>query len=1198
MSSLADQVADNLLVRKAEREVSRATSAAYRSFLDEIVAAVRQGEDVTADVWERAVDVDLLPALREVFARAYDTQATALRDTLSAATPRTSTEARENAERYLRTVRNRLLDIPDDLFRTLRRSLAEGIAASESDEELAARVRALVDVPVRANRIARTETTPALNAGRLQAARAVARETGVSTRGWAKEWVSMQDERVRHTHALADGQTVPLNRHFRVGEHSGRYPGDPRLPPGETINCRCTLRIEARGSLTAAGADDSHDGAVIVALPHEADPIRNVGEEDKHLTLCWMGDSTESTADHGLIRDALKTVAAHTDPFNATVTKTGSLGDDGAHVAFLDPGAPTRVRDLLLAQQPIQEAVGSVQQFPNYTPHVTLSYDDAPDYDGTVTFDRLALWWGDNHGDIYPLGSNGVASTSTGQEYAMDDDTDYGDLDPETSIPWHGVLAPEAVMSGDRRKFSEGALSFRDLPVPLHYQDATASGHDGAVRVANILQATRADQDGTPLIRAWGMFDTHETADEAIRQIAKQMLRGVSVDVDSAEFSFEDEFGNDVGDKSPMEVPNPVMVLTAGRVSGATLCSIPAFQEAYVALGPPPEEWGFSVDGELAAWVESDIEDVLAEADTYATVEFAISDKPWSDFTQADYTDEQWKRACVLDKGEGEGKQRYGLPIREPSGALNRNAVHAAAGRFNQVHASDEAKAKAARALRGAYRTLKEDPPEVLTAAGGRPRDDLLDSDEVPGQRGEGGGKPRVSTKPWSDFSIDDYTDEQWARATALHYKAGYSANKKDHALPYREPNGAFNVEGARKAAGDYPDIKASGEAKAAARRRLQHAFDIIGEDPPAAIARSAEEKTSGQVEEFLVDDSGIPGVMPKKLKAYWTHGEGAAKIAWGTGGDFERCRTNLAAYVPTHMLSGLCAKLHKAATGTWPGRGQPHALDDGIAGPALTSRCEPCEAGLTASASVSSDFVSPRFDRLTPLTVTPDDRVFGHLAGWGTCHIGFDGVCVTPPQSSSDYAYFHTGEVRTGDDWKIAVGHITMGTGHAAASLRAAPAMEHYDNTGCVVADVCAGEDEFGIWVAGRLRPGVTSEQKAALAAAALSGDWRRVGGSMELVAALAVNVPGFPIPRLRAAMEDHKPAALVASGIVTGTGPASGSVTEPESIGRAIGDFLRRQRRAEAARATVDAEARHARRLRARAAVEAVLAAGEGGQ
>lgn len=584
---------------------------------------------------------------------------------------------------------------------------------------------------------------------------------------------------------------------------------------------------------------------------------------------------------------------------------------------------------------------------------------------------------------------------STGGDTITEEQAAQG-LEP-VAVPWHGVLAPEGILSGDRRKFAKDSLRHRELPLPLMYQDATAEGHDGAVRVANIQGMQRANG----LIRAWGVFDTSDNADEAVRQIATEMLRGVSVDVDEADFSFEDANGNPLDMTDPLALDeNPVMVVTDGRISGATLVSIPAFQEAFVALGPPPEDWAVqSVDA-------TQTEQPEYAGQTRVTFE-TVSDKPWSDFTQADYSDEQWYAATVLHKnGSSRAKADNGLPIREPSGTLNRNGVHAAAARFNQVDAPAAAKSSAKAALRGAYKALGEEPPDVIANAG--------------------------------------------------------------------------EVE------------------------------QFVGGQP----------------------DAGIPGHMPRVLHDYWTHGKGAGKIGWGVPGDFNRCRALLGKYVDKKMLSGLCAKLHHEAVGHWPGPGRGNSgetldLSEG------TSLTEPCGCGLVASGALN-DYADPLLPGPTPLTITADGRVFGHLATWGTCHIGFSGQCITPPQSRAAYAYFRTGEVLTDDGAAVPVGHITLGTGHADAALAAGPAVEHYDDTGTVVADVAAGEDNYGIWVAGRLRSDLPPVVVDALRAAALSGDWRRIGGSMELVAALAVNVPGFPIPRTQSHIRNQRQTALVASAVV----------------------------------------------------------------
>lgn len=157
-----------------------------------------------------------------------------------------------------------------------------------------------------------------------------------------------------------------------------------------------------------------------------------------------------------------------------------------------------------------------------------------------------------------------------------------------------------------------------------------------------------------------------------------------------------------------------------------------------------------------------------------------------------------------------------------------------------------------------------------------------------------------------------------------------------------------------------------------------------------------------------------------------------------------------------------------------------------------------------------------PFLEEPTPITVTADGRVFGHLALFDSCHIGFNGECITPPRGNS-YAYFHTGSLLTAETTEVSVGHLTFDTGHADMYASAMSAASHYDNTGTVAADVCAGEDKFGIWVAGALRSTLSDEQIREFRSAPLSGDWRRIGGRLELVAALAVNTPGFPVPRVK---------------------------------------------------------------------------------
>lgn len=184
--------------------------------------------------------------------------------------------------------------------------------------------------------------------------------------------------------------------------------------------------------------------------------------------------------------------------------------------------------------------------------------------------------------------------------------------------------------------------------------------------------------------------------------------------------------------------------------------------------------------------------------------------------------------------------------------------------------------------------------------------------------------------------------------------------------------------------------------------------------------------------------------------------------------------------------------------------------------------------------------FNDPQLTRATPLTVTDEGQVFGHLASWDTCHTGIGSKCVVAPRSVTGYAHYRVGEVVCSDGSRLAVGKITLGTGHADAQLGYIPAADHYDNTGACVAVVNVGEDRHGVWVAGSLVSGVSEEQVATLRRSPLSGDWRRIGGNLELVAALCVNSPGFPIIRASGANEDElELEALLAAGVVTEPGP-----------------------------------------------------------
>jgi hypothetical protein len=113
-------------------------------------------------------------------------------------------------------------------------------------------------------------------------------------------------------------------------------------------------------------------------------------------------------------------------------------------------------------------------------------------------------------------------------------------------------------------------------------------------------------------------------------------------------------------------------------------------------------------------------------------------------------------------------------------------------------------------------------------------------------------------------------------------------------------------------------------------------------------------------------------------------------------------------------------------------------------------------------------------------------------------------------------------------------MGHDSSG-GHAELWMDAAQAKAHYDNVTTGVADVVCGDDDYGIWFSGALRPDMDDIKIRRLRGSVLSGDWRDRAGKLELIAALAVNTPGYPVRRPMVRVAAGLPQAMVAAGMIS---------------------------------------------------------------
>lgn len=108
-----------------------------------------------------------------------------------------------------------------------------------------------------------------------------------------------------------------------------------------------------------------------------------------------------------------------------------------------------------------------------------------------------------------------------------------------------------------------------------------------------------------------------------------------------------------------------------------------------------------------------------------------VSDRPWSSIpktAEAYGGAKAFCEACLIDlnpPGEEKKATLCKLPVREPDGAINRNALAAAAaalvGARGGVDAPLEAKRKAARKLVRLYRQAEMEPPASLKRLAGEP---------------------------------------------------------------------------------------------------------------------------------------------------------------------------------------------------------------------------------------------------------------------------------------------------------------------------------------------------------------------------------------------------------------------------------------------------------------------------------------------
>lgn len=129
-------------------------------------------------------------------------------------------------------------------------------------------------------------------------------------------------------------------------------------------------------------------------------------------------------------------------------------------------------------------------------------------------------------------------------------------------------------------------------------------------------------------------------------------------------------------------------------------------------------------ESELISEEEALADPILADL-LVSLADKPVSDKKWSGGSASYANPADYCKACLIDESTDGAKTATAckLPVYEPNGALNRNAVHAAAaalsGARGGVNASADAKRSAARKLVALYRKLGEDAPANLKRVAG-----------------------------------------------------------------------------------------------------------------------------------------------------------------------------------------------------------------------------------------------------------------------------------------------------------------------------------------------------------------------------------------------------------------------------------------------------------------------------------------------
>lgn len=1039
----------------------------------------------------------------------------------------------EWVEAYLATVNNRMVRTPDTAFRLIADELAEATRLGESIQQQRERVALILDAQNletfggrRAALVARTETCGALNAARLEAARVMAEVTGETLH---KAWLATIDTRTRATHFAVDGQRVPIDGQFTLpGGVKMRWPGEPGAPAREVCNCVV--------------------GSTRVAWPGQS--VLNATRR-RH---------TGTFVDLTTARGHVLTIT----PNHPVLTPTGYV-----------PAGELRPGDQVLA---------------------TLAPTDTPDESDVPS--RVEQLYG--------------AMRDAGVEHRMvSSGVDFhGDATEDEEI--HVVRA-----DGELRLGLDSHLG-RDVGEQLLARGRDAARPVSTRRSAVSARNTDGPGDRGPLgVAAAGVVGGGDQTPAIVGAHAREP--------DSIGFAGgaagEPELVDAAVDRAAAdaEVARHLEHAHATGMHPCELIKVNIYADSHDVYNLSTSDEWYSANGiavhncRCALMILADDEDLPDEGDRQTERgpgDSTVRNRAGTRQEEIDRRREEEGIVRARDDPAGIGQITSAAP---PPERIRPMPTTFTAVLAHLGVATDDGRLLAEgmnlrfRDVPLPLRWQRQDVPEHMEAF----TVGVIDTIELDGTRVIASGH-LLDTVEAAEAALQiregvtgpsvDLADVEWE----LRDQDGTLLTEEEQLTD--ETKIVFTMTSAVVTAATLVSIPAFGNTSITLDDVVTAAVTGSTDLPVAERDREWDgDAAAARVFDAFSDEDGNLDVEQVGQAFLWHDGEGADRGDWKLGfadlvdGELQIVPAGVAATAGGHGVDAadipaedadrirarICDLYERVREEyeDWPECPFTPADEDDGGDEAATAALLAAVAAAPRFRPAADVFDNPGFTEPTPLHLTDDGRVQGHLATFGTCHVGISDRCVTPPHSATGYAHFHTSAVDTVDGTRLPVGRLTVGGGHADHSLGARAAAEHYDNTCTCWAYVRAGEDEHGIWVSGVLHPDATESQVREGLSAPLSGDWRTIGGQLELVAALSVNTPGFPV--IRGRDDEHGHAAV----LVASLAPRHRRPVVDTGILRAVAvEAVREYRLDEARRQKARALVAHRRRTEARALVAAV--------